>query len=339
MKTTSPLITLAVIVLVAAFTGSASAQTVYWDRGASNNNITNALNWTTDTLPTGGTLGIIDNSIINPANVTVNGNLTDYNLRLDAGTLSLNSGRTFNGNTALVVKGGTFALGLNNALTLGGTSTLTIDGGTMTSSGSARIISGNGTTFNLKSGSADTSQFFNNTGDANFTVNVSGGSLTALRTDFKGSGNTVAAENSTVLRITGGTTSFSGTGTNVTRFFNGGRAEFGLGSGNLSFATAPVFNSAGATNSSPTIRGFINFLQDSGGSLTITGFTKTDYEAWWTASGIDNRLRYNGGNTGSFDDVFLVNDATLTLVPEPSTWALLAVSLTTLAIFRRRRRH
>ena len=334
MKTTSPLITLAVIVLVAAFTGSASAQTVYWDRGASNNNITNALNWTTDTLPTGGTLGIIDNSIINPATVTLNGSITNYNLRLDAGTLSLNSGRTL-ADTSLEVKGGNFDLGAGNTtLTLAGTTTLTIDGGTMTTSEAARLVNGTGTTVNVKSGSANTFQFFNNTGAANFTVNVSGGSLTAVRSDFKGNGS----ENSTVLRITGGTTSFTGTGTNVTRFFDGGRVEFGLGSGNLSFATAPVFNNTG-TNSSSTARGFINFLEDSGGSLTITGYTKTDYEAWWTASGNDNRLRYNGVNTGSFDDVFLVNDATLTLVPEPSTWALLAVSLTTLAIFRRRRRH
>lgn len=32
--------------------GQASAQSVTWDRGGVNNNITNAANWTTDTAPT-----------------------------------------------------------------------------------------------------------------------------------------------------------------------------------------------------------------------------------------------------------------------------------------------
>jgi hypothetical protein len=83
---------------------------------------------------------------------------------------------------------------------------------------------------------------------------------------------------------------------------------------------------------------FVDFLTGSGGALSITGFTSANYASWWD-SGF---LRINGvaGSPGSFNSSdFLVNGATLTLVPEPSTWALLAVSLTTLAIFRRRRRH
>jgi hypothetical protein len=102
---------------------------------------------------------------------------------------------------------------------------------------------------------------------------------------------------------------------------------FGLGNGTVSFAAAPTISGAS----------FIDFLTGSGGALTITGFTSTNYASWWD-SGF---LRFNGvaGSSGGFNSSdFVVTDSTLSLVPEPSTWALLAVSLTTLAIFRRRLR-
>jgi hypothetical protein len=329
---------LAAAALVAVFSSDANANPVYWDRGGGTNDISTATNWTTDTLPTGSTLGIIDSSIISPPVVVVGGNLTSYNLRQDSGSLSLGSGRTFT-NTTLEVKGGTFALG-NNRLTLTGTSTVTIDGGNMTRSGiNGDVQNGTGTTFNVKSGSADAFQMFNNSGTANFTVNVSGGSLSVVQFNLRGSGTSAAAENSTVLRITGGATQATGlVDTNPTRIWNGGRVEFGPGSGTLSFATVPIFAGAG-TESLDTIRGFFNFQEDSGGSLTIAGFTKSLYENWWTATGNSNRLRYNGSNTGSFDDIFQVTGATISLVPEPSTLGLAALGagLSGIALWRRRR--
>jgi hypothetical protein len=187
------------------------------------------------------------------------------------------------------------------------------------------------------SGSAAAKNFFNNSGTANFTVNVSGGSLTLDSFNLRGSGSTAAAENSSVLRITGGATSITNAAV-TTRIWNGGRVEFGAGAGTLSFAAAPVFANTGTVSLS-TIRGFFDFLEDSGGSLTIAGFTKANYETWWTGAGNDNRLRYKGTNTGNFDDVFKVTGATIVLVPEPTALVLMAVgsALSGLVAWRRRR--
>jgi len=70
MKTPSALVPLAAaaIACIAAFTGSAGAQTVIWDGGPSGTGteLFTAANWENDTLPTGATVGIINTSIVNP---------------------------------------------------------------------------------------------------------------------------------------------------------------------------------------------------------------------------------------------------------------------------------
>jgi len=77
-----------------------------------------------------------------------------------------------------------------------------------------------------------------------------------------------------------------------------------------------------------------------GGTLTLnlTGSTQLGvyhlFTGFSSQSGTFTGINYSGG-AGSFD--YATGDLTLTAVPEPATWALLAVSLTTVMILRRRR--
>jgi hypothetical protein len=305
--------------------GQASAQTVTWD-GSASTGITNAANWTTDTLPTGGIIGIIDNSIVNPATVVVNGDLSNYTIRQDAGGVS-SAGRRWTLGTSWTMNGGTFTM--SNRLNLGDLSTssnpasinsLTINGGSFTGTdilGDAKsalgsFVSLTGGSLTLSNANGVWSQ-----GGA-LNLNVSGGTLNTDGFTFNST--------SDKFTITGGSSTV-GTGTVV--LANGGHVEFGLGSGSLLLNELPAF----------TAEGYFNFLEDSGGSLTIAGFTKPDYQAWWTASGNNNRLRVNGSNTGSFDDVFKVTGATIVLVPEPTAMAVTAAGalLSGFAAWRRRR--
>jgi hypothetical protein len=305
--------------------GQASAQTVTWDRGAGNNNINNAANWTTDTLPTGGILGIINNSIINPATVTGNA-LSGYTIQQDAGTVT-QANRRWTQGTSWTLNGGTFTdsgrllLGdLNTSPNPASVNTITINGGSFTATdilGDAKNAVGSfvtvtGGTLTLSGAAGVWSQ-----GGA-LDLNVSGGTVNIDGFQFNST--------SDKFTITGGSTEV-GTGTVV--LSNGGHVEFGLGAGSLLLNEVPAFTNAG----------YFNFLEDSEGSLTIAGFTKTDYETWWTGTGNNNRLRYSGTNTGNFDDVFKVTGATIVLVPEPTTLALAAAgaALSGLIVWRRRR--
>ncbi len=83
----------------------------------------------------------------------------------------------------------------------------------------------------------------------------------------------------------------------------GSGMTFGLGdTGSVTFGIAPT-----VSGTSP-----INFLKGSGGSLTVTGYGASDYQAWWTAGS----LKFDGSNTGNFADIFDVSGATLKLKPK-----------------------
>ena len=95
---------------ILATSGIAHAQTIVtWDGGTSGTgtNITSATNWTTDTLPTGSTVGIINTSIVtNLPTLGLGGSLANFNIQQDAGTVRRSSAITFS-NTTYTVNGGT----------------------------------------------------------------------------------------------------------------------------------------------------------------------------------------------------------------------------------------
>jgi len=282
---------------------TARASTVYWDGGGADNRVITKENWTTDTQPTGGILGIIDNTyVVNPsvtAGATAGGNVTGYTVEQRTGSFTPTGNITLAQGTVWTLKGGNITTP-NNIFTLNASS-LIIDGGTF-SSASRRFEATGNTLLEVKSGSFSNGDVGLRTANATtaFDVKVSGGSLTSTRLNFHAGGPAH-------FTVTGGTVNFTSATTASTL---GSGMTFGLGEGSVTFAVAPTVSGTSA----------INFVKGSGGSLTVTGYGQSDYEAWWTAGS----LKFDGANDGSFSDHFEVTGATLTLKPQ-STGTVIAI--------------
>jgi hypothetical protein len=139
-------------------------------------------------------------------------------------------------------------------------------------------------------------------GNGNGTLNITGGNLTinAYKLSVGGIGST-AALNATIDG-TGFSTINVSSGTTIG---TGSTFSLTLGTG-FSATVGQVFT---IINGSAITGAFTGLAE--GGTLTGGGYT--------------------------FSASYLGNAFTLTTVPEPATWALLAGSLTTLVVFRRRR--
>ena len=88
----------------------------------------------------------------------------------------------------------------------------------------------------------------------------------------------------------------------------------------------------GAGSQTVTFGGTLNV--NFGGSFSTLGSAKIfDFETYNSAFTTKNFTGLASGYSASFNDV----DGMLTVVPEPATWALLAFSLTTVMVLRRRR--
>ena len=77
----------------------------------------------------------------------------------------------------------------------------------------------------------------------------------------------------------------------------------------------------------------------------LTGFAQGTYILFDAASAITgsvtsalNSISFTGGLTGTLSLDSINNDVLLTVVPEPTTWVLLAFSMTTVMLLRRRKR-
>ena len=174
------------------------------------------------------------------------------------------------------------------------------------------------------------------------TVDIQAGTFTATRNVFLGNGG---AANSSTFIVSGGDAFFTDLG--IARDRASGLLEISAGSVTVSGALAfDVFN---GTNAATAGSGTLNFTAGSTGSLTAatiqvdgsaTGGVAADlasYQALFTSG----NLTFDGSNDGVFSEIFQVTPngttgATLSLIPEPASLAL--VSLGTLAMAGRRRR-
>ncbi len=318
-----------------ALVGSLQAQVTTWT--ATNGQWNTAGNWDAGVPVSGGT-AIINTS---SANVTLNATpLTGLTVNQSAGAATRTGSLTLNA-TTWNLTGGTFTTSSGANLALSSNAVFNANGGTLNVGNN--ITLGTGADFNLISGSASAA-LLSMGFDAGNTATISGGTFT---------GNITAQQN-TVLNISGGTvnsttTSFSGNPGTVVNLTGGTFNAGALTLARVATGTAAeisLSNNAVLTLSSLTYSGtgsviptwdFSNLWT---GSLSLTGATTlTDYWNALTNSGTFANVQLNNTtiNQTTFNDTFQINGSNALVIPEPSTWMLLAGSLTALVIFRRRR--
>jgi hypothetical protein len=139
-------------------------------------------------------------------------------------------------------------------------------------------------------------------GTGSFFVTVEGGDVTAGGNIILNPNVGANPDSSRQMRVRGG--SISG---NTLQLSENAFVYFDGAGGSLSVNALNLSGNA-----------YINFLSDSEGTLTVSGFTATDFEDLYNAG----RLRHNGVNEADFDDAFDVTDSTLTvkeIVPDENT--------------------
>ena len=132
-----------------------------------------------------------------------------------------------------------------------------------------------------------------------------------------------------------------------------GNINPGNSPGTLSFTAALTLNGTATMQITGKTLGAYDILYGNGsntltlgGTLALdnTGYTATlgdsiqIFKNWSSISGNFTSITGTGLNSGlSWDTANLGSTGFITVVPEPTTWALLAFSLTTVMVLRRRR--
>lgn len=321
---------------------AASAQTIYtWNVASGNWNA--AGSWT----PGGGPPVAGDTANITSASAVVNLNTTPLpalTVNQSNGAASRTTGFTLSG-TIYNLSGGTLTVsGAGNDIILNTAAQLNVSGSGALSIAD-QVSVGAGSSVTISSGSVSATGFsLTNTG---YTVNISGGT-TSLSGTFamsqngtvSVSGGTVTAAATTLASATSGATLSISAGT-----FNGGAltlnratvataSEIQLsGSGKLSISSI-TFGAAGSFAPS------WDFSNSWSGFLSLTGATTlNDYWNALTSLGAFGNVQLNNSviDQSTFNSTFSLNGSNALVIPEPTTWFLLAGSLTALVVFRRRR--
>ncbi len=275
-------------------------------------------------------------------------------------TLTLSGNNTYTGNTTvslgtLLVNGSTSAssaVSVSSGATLGGNGTVngatTLAGGTIGSSGSTLALS------------STLSSSGNSSVATGSTVNVAGGSTVTSGTLL------INGTLGGALNVTGGTVGGNGTTAALTVGASGtlapGNSPGILNTGNLSLSGALSMEINGATvgtqydrvnvlgtvnlvsgntlaltlGYAPTIGTNFFLINNDGGDAIVGNLNGYAQGATFTVSSQQFQISYTGDSgTNSFSGSG--NDLVIQAVPEPSTWAMLAFSLTTVMVLRRRR--
>lgn len=310
------------LVIMAAMTLGASAQTVYDGAGR----IDQAGNWSAGIPDTAGNPGVIN---------TADGGAGGF--RTGTYFITQNDGDLLNTFGSSTLSAGEW----------------TMEDGTLTTAG---FVLQNSQIFVQNGGTMDGSDFTVRSG-ASYTLN--NGTVTLSDdVNFAGGSFTMTGGSVTVTdqfnALTGGTFTMSGGTLNVATFgttagFSDGGQIFNLNGGTINVtgdfglfgdttdnqvifggSTAGSLSAAGLVGSSSQYT--MDWLSGSLMSLTLTGADQAFYEGLYTSGNI----LFNGSNAAAFADNFQVSGATLSLVPEPSTFALLGLGLGALFVLRRR---
>lgn len=280
-----------VAMLLAA--GSLTAQTVTTFNGGSLNNDGS---WST------GRPFITENRVGTIAvDGIFNGDANGWSVTQTGGTLTLNASRNVSGNSVWTMTGGSIVptTAGTEQFQLNNTATFNFQGGSITNVGRLRIQLGS--TFNQSGGSINaiaggqTGELTG--GDLGSAYNMTGGTASFVTLNL----------NSTALNFSGGTFTVTNLAHNIRLMTIDG--------------TASVFvNSSSAIGLSRFETS--NWLSTgTGASLTVQGWSLSDFENVFTSG----RIQFNGSviDAATFAETFQVNGSTLTMVPEPSTYAAL----------------
>lgn len=263
------------------------------------------------------------------------------NVFVQSGTLTVNAqtGLTSN-NTLSVSSGGTFQVGSNNIMTIAG---LNGNGGTVQGNSATLVRSVNfGGSGTYSYGGAITD---NGTGVFSITKSVGGTQTLSGANTYTGT-TTVSAGTLLLNGTSSGTGAISVA--NSATFGRTGTTAISLG-GDVTFADGAMITlslgAAGIHSSLDRTGGIWTFDSDQAftfvdlggatgsysGLITGLGFDPGTTGGWTiTNSGWSGTFTYNPASGGSVD-------LNLSAIPEPGTWALLAFSLTTVLVLRRRR--
>ncbi|MFT5836653.1 MAG: hypothetical protein ACI9ZV_000149 [Candidatus Azotimanducaceae bacterium] len=308
----TPIATLLSAGLVAGFALSSQAQTTFNDSSATDSFIRNASNWDNG-LPTGGSN---PGTIAIDADFDTNSDLEGYDISHTAGDVSRGAGLS-----ALRIGNGTTWVMSGSATTSGFRGLAANDGGSFTQNGGAADLSNN---------NRDTSVA--GTG----TITVNSGTMTI--------GRDLIARDGGTFTVTGGTI------TGIDQFLTQGFASAAGGynfNGGSTTADNFQLDTAGTATFSGTNAGSLNLLSGLGNGvtldwqlgslmqLTVAGADFAFYEGLFAT----NILRFGGSNAGEFSNNFQVSGATLSLslVPEPSSFALISGMLGLTWVMLRRR--
>ena len=313
----------------------------------------------------GGTLNVVSAGSSTPA------------INITKGALILNSGNVTtevllantDATSVVTFNGGTLT---TSSTTIANSAVFTVGNGT-----SAAALVLNGGTHSFANGLAiSNNATLSGTGTVTATGNLNyQGSSSTFNGAISGSGNTLALNNAAAVLTLGGTNTYTGT-TLVsagTLLVSGSLANTSgvtvSSTGTLQLGAANAINSgASLTLSGGTfnLNGYSESL--SGGTLTTTASSSLDFASGTPTLLFSSLAAYTGtlaithwtfgsthlgftSNVGLSASAFTVNGQAAAIldnhsitgyyevVPEPATWALLAFSLTTVMVLRRRRLH
>ena len=286
-------------------------------------------------LPTGGTTGVIATASANFALRAVTG----YTVTQSGGDLFTSGGSNTLTSTQWTLNGGTLRA---QSIGLAGGSTFTVNNGTYRADATGGDLNVTDSTLNIFGGSVIAPDDFTHN---NGNLTITSGTLSI--------GDLTNFSNNAQFTISGGAFSTGGVfggqfgSTNGDAFFNGGTSVVGsLGFGSANFTV----NLGGTNPGTLTAAGFIgtasnrriNWTFGSSMELTITGA-----DEWASSEWNAGRMTFDGSDFNTLGDwstvkgtIFLYDSdtETLSLVPEPSSFAIYAGALVLLVASSRRSR-